>query len=337
MTDAGVARGLARDLLQVRSAPGSSWVAARASATLLLALTALAASGRMDLSAFAAFGAFASVYGGPARTAHRWRLQSELGALLTAAVATGVVVGVLAPRSWLAVAVAAAWAGLASTWSLRRQWRPAGPLFLVFAASTSASIPTSPEGALLSCAVTATTAVVAVLLGLVEVRARGACEPSKPSPADLGKRIPGAAATAVLVSGGVATAAGLTHPSWAMVAAVVPFSAVPVRGQLVRGLHRLFGTAVGLALAALLLALAPLPAIALVLLVTGLQASVELLVARHYGMALVFITPLALLLNQAAAPVPAGELLVSRIVETALGVSVGLVVVLAVRPRGRSA
>jgi uncharacterized membrane protein YccC len=120
-----------------------------------------------------------------------------------------------------------------------------------------------------------------------------------------------------------------------MVAAVVPLSVAPLRQQLVRGLHRILGTAAGLVLAALLLASAPLPVLVLVLLVAALQAATELLVVRHYGVALVFITPLALLLTQVADPLPTGALLQSRIVETLLGVLVGLAVAVLTRPGGR--
>jgi uncharacterized membrane protein YccC len=93
----------------------------------------------------------------------------------------------------------------------------------------------------------------------------------------------------------------------------------------VRGVHRLVGTLLGLGLAALLLA-QDLPGLALILVVVALQAAAELLVGRNYALALIAITPLALLMVHLVAPVPARVLLLDRGVETFIGVVVGLLV-----------
>lgn len=57
MSREGLIEKLVGDLLPVRPAVGSRWVALRASTTRLLALTPLASLGRMELAAYAAFGA----------------------------------------------------------------------------------------------------------------------------------------------------------------------------------------------------------------------------------------------------------------------------------------
>ena len=329
---------IGRDLVRVRPAPGSAWVAVRVSTTLLLALTALAVVGRLDLVAYASFGGFASVYGGPARFAARWRMQASRGVWMTGAVLTGAVVATTDARAWLAPPVAAAWAVIGARVSTRRQWRPPGPLFLVFAAATSAGIPVTFTDLGPVVAAAATTAALAVALGVVEVRVLGANGPAPATgPVEAPWRTPVACGVAALAAGTVATASGLVHPSWAMVAAVVPFSTVPLRGQLVRGVHRVAGTAVGLVLAGLLLAAMPLPVWAVILVLTGLQAATELWVVRQYGVALVFITPLALTLTVVAQPSPGpmAQLLVSRILETVLGVAIGLAVALLARPGPR--
>jgi hypothetical protein len=63
-----------------------------------------------------------------------------------------------------------------------------------------------------------------------------------------------------------------------------------------------------------------------------LQVLAELLVGRNYALALVAITPLALLTVHLVAPVPAGMLLLDRGVETLIGVLVGVVVGYVTRP-----
>lgn len=324
---------LIADLMRVQSSPGSGWVALRACATLLAGLSILTICGRQELTAYVVFGAFACAYGGATRVGTRWQVQLTLGVLLTFAVFTGVVMGTTDHYRWLAVGLATGWAVVASLLSQRYGWRPPGPLFLVFAAATSAGMPVGAADARRAVLATSACASLAVVLGAIEVRVLGA-QP-RPTVASevpmIDRSLPLICGAGALIAGAVATLAGLDHPSWAMVAAVAPFSVIPPTHQIVRAIHRVVGTAVGLAVAALILVATPLPAIPLILLVTALHAATEMLVVRHYGLALVFITPLALLLTQLADPVPRTQLLTSRIVETVVGVLVGLTVAVLVR------
>ena len=68
-----------------------------------------------------------------------------------------------------------------------------------------------------------------------------------------------------------------------------------------------------------------------VLVITALQVGAELLVGRNYALALLCITPLALMMGQIVHEVPVGPLLVDRAVETLIGCGVALVVLLVVR------
>jgi uncharacterized membrane protein YccC len=119
-----------------------------------------------------------------------------------------------------------------------------------------------------------------------------------------------------------------------MVSAVVPLMGVDITQQVVRGVHRVVGTLVGLVLAGGLLAV-DLPVLALIAVVVALQAGAELWVGRNYAIALVFVTPLALLMVHLVAPVPPSVLIVDRGVETVIGVAVGLVLGWLTRPRTR--
>jgi len=64
----------------------------------------------------------------------------------------------------------------------------------------------------------------------------------------------------------------------------------------------------------------------------------ELVVGRNYAAALLFITPLALMMGQLVHTAPPGPLVRDRLLETVLGALVGAVVLLLVpdrlRPRG---
>jgi hypothetical protein len=317
------------DLVQVRPAPDAHRVAIRAALTVLIALAVLAALGRLEWSAYATFGAFASVYGGAVPTRRRWRTQAALGLLLTAAVATGALVALSPDRRRLSIPVAAGWAVLAAALSDRHRWRPPGPMIPVFAVATCAAIPSTPAAPVVALAA----AALAVGLGAAEgARSTREAEPAPEPPA--GRQVVQAVrcGVAVTVAGVAATASGIGHPYWAMVSALVPLAAFTLRAQLVRGVHRAVGTFAGLGLAAVLL-LPEMPPVAVVLVVVVLQGAAELLVVRHYGAALVMITPLALLLGQLGDPQPVGRLLADRLLETAIGVAVGLIVAVVTRRR----
>jgi uncharacterized membrane protein YccC len=73
------------------------------------------------------------------------------------------------------------------------------------------------------------------------------------------------------------------------------------------------------------------PPIVVILVIVVCQVFAEILVGRHYGSALVFITPMALSVSHLVSPVPLSELAVDRVLETALGAAVGIVLVLAAR------
>lgn len=234
---------------------------------------------RLDLTVYATFGVLASVYGAGQRWPGRWRVQAALAAVLTLAVASGVVVALSQDRRWLAVPVSALWASLAAWLSDRHGWQPPGPMFPVFAVATCSAIPTDPGTAALACGLTAATALLAVAVGALEVHlsAPSSHRASEPAPAPppvappRRQRVQGVrCGVAVLVAGVIATSSQVGHPYWAMVAAVVPLSAFTSRGQLVRGLNRALGTAVRLAVAAALLVL-DLPTLVLLSTIAALK------------------------------------------------------------------
>jgi uncharacterized membrane protein YccC len=139
-------------------------------------------------------------------------------------------------------------------------------------------------------------------------------------------------ALAAVAAGVLATAAGLGHPYWASLTAVVPMAAADTHGRLLRAAHRLVGTAAGLVVAGALLALSP-SGWALVALVALAQLGAELFVLRNYSLALVFITPLALLMNALGGRADPLTLVTDRAVETLLGIAVGVAATLLWRPR----
>jgi uncharacterized membrane protein YccC len=66
-----------------------------------------------------------------------------------------------------------------------------------------------------------------------------------------------------------------------------------------------------------------------------LQAAAELFVIRNYSLALIFLTPLVLVIGEMAGPQPVGELMWQRGVETFIGVAVATAITLVLEWRGR--
>lgn len=328
----GIIKVVGRDLIAFNSAPGSWRVGTRAAVLVLTALGVLAAAGRMDLALYASFGVFASLFGGRQTSPTRWRSQARMGALLTLAATSGALVATSDARSWIAIPVAAAWAGFAGWRSEVASWRPPGPMFLVFAFATISSVPTQVATVPLAALVTGVTASAAVLLGALESRLLPT-KPVPPMPATpkhpmvMSVR----AIVAVLLAGAIATAMGIGHPFWAMIAAVVPLSMHRIRHQVVRSAHRVLGTLLGLGLSALLL-MVDLTPLAIIVMVPVLQFAVEALVGRNYAMACLFITPLAIVLTYIANPMPVGDLMIDRLIETVIGLVVGMAVSAATYP-----
>ncbi|MFI8997316.1 FUSC family protein [Streptomyces sp. NPDC053542] len=125
------------------------------------------------------------------------------------------------------------------------------------------------------------------------------------------------------LAGALAIALGLGHGYWAAISAAAVLHSVNVRTAAQRAVQRTLGTVAGLLLAFGVLAARPEPA-ALVLVIVLLEFLLEYVVTRNYGLGVVFLTPLALLLTDLAAPEPAGALVLDRALGSVLGIVVGL-------------
>lgn len=314
------------DLFHFRPHAGAHRVALRAGVSVFVPLLTVALLGRPEWSMYAGFGAFTSLYGRNHVHLSRAAMQATVGAVLVSVTVMGVAVSTLPNAAWVAVPVAGLVAAGASVLSRAQDWHPPGSLFVVFAFGGCASVPHTTADLLPSLLVSGLSALFAVAVGAVGGLARG--DRSLPSRVRLHRSwLPLQDAAAASIAGALATASGIGHPYWATVAAVAPLSARGLQGQLARGVQRVLGTLFGLVTSAVLLSL-HLTGVALLVVIAALQIGAELLVGRNYGVALLVITPLALLMGQTAFEQPAGQLLFDRGVETVTGSAVGLTLVL---------
>jgi uncharacterized membrane protein YccC len=133
-----------------------------------------------------------------------------------------------------------------------------------------------------------------------------------------------------------------------MAAAAVPLAGADLPSSVRRGVHRIVGTFLGLAVTAVVLLPGPWTLAALypafqeplhhaqvlALLVVLFQFATELFMTRHYGLAMVWFTPVILLMTQLASPAEPRVLILERAVETLVGALLGILVVVAVRRPG---
>jgi hypothetical protein len=310
--------------------------------------------GRLDLTAYATFGAFTALYGRNEPYRLRIRSVTVAAVALLCCIGAGVALATMGePLPLLVTALLVVVAGgivLASTFQLL----PTQPLFFVFALLVCAAVPTPAAEVPLRLGIAVAAAAFSWLLTMsgwalrrvVPVPRRALLKQLRRRPSldrrafrdprvwlTVGQNVAG-----VLIAGGIALAFGLGHAYWAVVSVVAVIPPPRAAHSLSRSVHRVVGTIVGVGLTAVLLFWSP-PALFVIVVVVVCQFFAEILVGRHYGTALVFITPLALSVSYLSRPGPLGSLVVDRVLETVLGAGVGLVMVLSARlveRRGRA-
>lgn len=320
-------------------------VASRVAVGVFVPLMLLLAMHRLDLAIFASFAAFTGIYG--RGQAHRKRVSIQLRAgslmlfvILLASLFARAAQAVGLPDSavtWLRVVATTAVAGACALVSAEWRLRPAGSLFHIFAFAAIASVPHQPP--LWECLVVAVlTAAGGMAIGVSSRVVPGRRGPWTMDPhiwltADerrIALRDAGGYVVAAGIAGTVATLVGASlgfgHNYWAMVAAVVPLVGHTTRHRLSRGIQRIVGTFLGLFILAGILLLHP-TAWQLVIVIAACQFGAEMFIARQYVIAQMFVTPLALTSTLLAAPVAPEHLLRDRIVDTLIGASIGICVV----------
>jgi hypothetical protein len=319
------------------------FVGYRVGAGVLLPLLTLILLGRLDLTVYAVFGSFVGIYS--RAPLHTDRLTSQVkAAALTWVIILGawftgeyLVHGAEEPSArWWLVGVTAVVASASSVLTAYLRLRPAGSLFQVFAFAAVASVPhQAPLGdAMFTATATMFLGLVLGQIGRVAPRFRTerTLTPVKPFSARMRKAIwqEGLANLAAAGLAGVAAALvadplNMGHIYWAMVAGVVPLAGHTTAKRMVRAVHRVLGTAVGLGLMALIILVQPEPWLAVILLGCT-QFAVECFVIRNYFWGMVFVTPLALI-GTSLGSEWSFHVLYDRAVETAIGLAVGMVVV----------
>ena len=339
----------ARDLHKIGPANNDRLSAVRVALSVAAPSLFLLEIGRPELTLYAVFGGLTAMYG--RNESHQLRLKHQLQAavVLLGGVTVGTLLAVNHIHSWGLVLVEALLAGVGSFYSDRVRLKPNGPFFGILALGACASVPVAvPFGvAVLIAVASASFSLLVGLAGWLRVRAwkSGATRraPALTPPLRQAAVVHAARyVTAVGVAGSIGVLSGSGYPHWAMAAAAVPLAGADMPSAVHRGIHRIVGTFLGLGVVALVLFPGPLSPVqyfpattVLVLLVIACQFCTELFMARHYGWAMVFFTPVILLMTELAAHTDPGRLITERAAETLVGALTGIAVVVLIRSRKR--
>lgn len=208
---------------------------------------------------------------------------------------------------------------------------PPGSLFFVMAASIAAYTPATVEEIPLRVGLLTMGTLLASLIAffyslhVLRLEAPEAAAPLPSADFDFIVLDSIVIGTCVFLSLAIAQALQLDRPYWVPISCMAVIQGVSLRAVWNRQLHRVLGTAIGMLLAWGIISL-PLSPWSIAPIVIVLTFIIESTVVRHYGLAVIFITPLTILLAEAPTlgQLPAAELLQSRFIDTLLGCLIGL-------------
>lgn len=315
--------------------------AVRVGLSVGLPLLAVFAMGRLDLAVFAAFGALASLYGHSEPSGRRIGTQLTVAVALTLTMAVATLFAAAhGPTSLLGVLLVAT-VLCAGALGAVMGWVPRGEIFFVLVLLVLAGIPATWTKALVGTSVGFGAALFSVALTILDRALAGESDErdhlrdritARLAIIDRRQHVVSivAAAVAVLAAWLAALALGIGHPFWApvVVSAMMP----PLLSSRVhrRVIHVLAGTLGGVALASVIFSFDPDP-LALIVMIMVCQAIGELFIAKQFGLALLFLSPLAIGMSNLGRGLPWGPLLAERLVEAGLGSAIGLLAIVAVR------
>jgi hypothetical protein len=334
------ATGSLQRLLGLSGGPWRWSAGIHASMATALPLAAFTLSGHQSLGLVASLGAFTALYGSTLRLRDRLRALPLVAIRFVTASVLGVLCGT---NLWLRIVCLVAVAAIACTIVFGVGLGPPGPMQFVLVAGVSGHLAAVTRLSAPSFEVLAIPALVAVgafsaYLPVIALLALPLMDKPEPEAVCLRARfsppwrntesriIAVRVVTAVAAASLLSLPLGMHHSYWVvMVAGAVLQASHLSRFSAIRAMHRVLGTVLGVAIFGLI-KLADPRGLWLVVTLALLQFSIEIVVARHYALALTFITPTALIISSAGSSGDPIALDIERLVDTLLGAAIAMVV-----------
>lgn len=211
-----------------------------------------------------------------------------------------------------------------------RQPPPAG-LFVLMAGAIALFIPVPIDRVLSAIGLVLLGSASSMLLALLYTSFLLATRPTIPAPSY--RYEPDMISDSLIVVGFVSLALviavllDMPYPYWAAMSCFIIIQGMQLRTMWIKQLHRLLGTLVGMAVAGWMLSWGlSIWGVAVAILL--MMFLIESLVDRHYGLAVIFITPLTIFIAEYGStmmvPPVAGVIIHARMIDTALGCVIGL-------------
>ncbi len=212
------------------------------------------------------------------------------------------------------------------------QQPPPGGLFVMMAGAIALFIPIPLEQLLPASGLVMLGSGFAMIVGLLYSLFLLATQQKLPTPRYSYK--PHTISESIIVTGfvslalSVAVILGMSYPYWVAVSCFIIIQGIQLRTMWIKQLHRLLGTVVGIGLAAWLLSFGLLKwEVAIAILI--MMLCIESLIDRHYGLAVVFITPLTIFIAEYGSGLPVSAqnyqaVIHARLLDTVMGCVIGL-------------
>ena len=208
---------------------------------------------------------------------------------------------------------------------------PPGSFFFILVAAVAGTLPFNPALIPAHVGLFVLGGIQACLLAFVYSLLVARQATPKPAPPPRARRaegiIPDSIVIGLFVGGSLLLAQflGLDNPYWVPISCAAIMQGATFRAVWHRKIHRIIGTAIGMGLAWVIFSL-PFGPWELVGVIMALNFMVEFLVVRNYGLAVIFITPLTVLLAEASTvALPPDQLVLARMFDIVLGSFIGFV------------
>ena len=212
-----------------------------------------------------------------------------------------------------------------------RQPPPAG-LFVMMAGAIALFIPLPLEQIMSATGLVMLGSGFALIMGLLYSLFLLATRPATPTPTYSYE--PDTISESIIVAGFVSLALlialmlNMSNPYWAAVSCFLIIQGIHLRTMWIKQFHRLLGTLVGVGLASWMLSWG-LSIWGVAAAILAMMLCIESLVDRHYGLAVIFITPLTIFIAEYGSGLPLTsaayqEVAHTRLFDTLLGCMVGL-------------